>query len=604
MSVQPTSPFSVNLGATFGEGAGCIVIETGVRALARRAHCQGALLACGSTCDAHHITSPQPSGDGLRRAMGLALTDAGLGLADIDYINVHGTGTLDNDIVETIAIRTLFADAVRIPPLSSTKSYFGHTLGGAGILEFISSMIGMQDDFLPATLNFERARAGCELDYVPNLPRPARFNTFLSTSAAFGGINAAALAGRAELPRRQLHEAAEIVVTGIGIMSPIGIGIEAFRAGLQQGIEGIGPVGRFDVVDFSCRQAALVPEFSFRKIAPAVDARRMDKCTQFAVLATILALKDAKLSGKTKPERIGLHVAMTRGPVSTQQAFQESLARDGIANLGAKHFPSMVLSTVAGQVAQACNIKGANLTFVEGVGAGLQVLAHGHYYLQLHPELDVLVVLAVDELGPLSYRMFDYLGFLRPDGVSAKLYAQAEDGLQLGEGAVALVLERQPAALAREGAIYGHIASVQTSNEGCIDELPSADGDSLKAVMQSAIAQGGAPDLVYGAGRGVAAHDTRELNALDAVFGAAAPPLVCLNGQLGVAEASSSLFAAAAALLSLKFGEIYPSLHCAAPPGHLAPRASLAYAPLEQVLVVASSECGNSAAVLFSTTKA
>jgi hypothetical protein len=108
------------------------------------------------------------------------------------------------------------------------------------------------------------------------------------------------------------------------------------------------------------------------------------------------------------------------------------------------------------------------------------------------------------------------------------------------------------------------------------------------------------PDVVYGSGRGVATHDLRELNAFNAVFGGAAPRFVCLNGQLGTAEASSSLFLAAGALLSLKLGEIDPSLHCAAGAAQLPVVQALTSAPVERALVVASSECGNSAAVLFS----
>lgn len=587
MSEQPTSPFSVQLGATFGEGAGCIVLETSAHAEARQARRLGALLGCGATGDAHHITAPQPSGDGLRRAMALALADAGLALADIDYINVHGTGTLDNDIAETIAIRTLFDGAGRVPPLSSSKTYFGHTLGGAGILEFITAMIGMQDDFLPATLHFEQPRPGCELDCVPNAPRPARIDAFLSTSAAFGGINATVLAGRAGLPRRTLGPAAAIAVTGMGIVSPIGIGKDAFHAALREGARGIAPVTRFGVAGLACAQAALVPAFSFRQFAPTVDARRMDRCTQYAVLAALLALKDAGLAIQGAPERIGLHVAMTRGPVAAQLAFQESMVQDGIANLSARHFPAMVFSTVSGQVAQACHIKGANFTFVDGVGAGLQALAHGHHYLQLHPELDALVVLAVDELGPLTCRMFDYLGYLGADGT----------GPYLGEGAVALVLERQPAALARGHAAYGRIASVQCRNEAAFDAPPGTDGASLAAAIHAAMADAPAPGLVYGAGRGLAAPFGREQHALDAVFGAAAPPLACLDGQLGLAEASGSLFAAAAALLSLKLGDTYPALHGSVPAWAVGtlPR---------QALVLADSEYGNSAAALFSTMEA
>jgi len=602
MSEQPTSPFSTDIGVTFGEGAGCIVIESEQRAARRRARVHGMLLACGTTSDAHHITAPHPSGEGLRRAMQLAIADANLTPASIHYINAHGTGTHENDVTETLAIRTLYQGEGVIPPVSSSKSYFGHTLGAAGILEFIASMLGLQAGFLPATLNFKAARVGCDLDYVPNVPRPARFDTFVSTSAAFGGVNAVAIGARVGTPTRPTRPLQDVVVSGLGTVSPIGLGIEEFRLALQQGKSGIVPIDRFDSAMFTCRHAGLVGEFSPRKLAPSVDVRRMDNLTRFAVIATAMALKDAGLTRCLKAERIGLHVALARGPVVSQQAFLDSLARDGVAGLSAKHFPSMVLSTVSGQIAQACQIKGANFTFVDGAGAGLQALAHGCDYLALHPELDALVVIAADELGPLFYRVFDCLGLLAADAEAPALYAADGPGLVLGEGAAAMVLERADAAAARGGRPYGRISGVALGGEGRADEQLDAQGCRLEALARQAMHEaGGLADVVYGMARGVARHDLREANALKRLLADHAVPLVCLNGQLGLAEASSGLFAACAALLSLRHGEAYPSLHAERAPAEMP---LLREAPLagdyRRALVLGSSECGNSAALMFS----
>ncbi len=127
--------------------------------------------------------------------MSRALERSNLQPAEVDYINAHGTGTRDNDTAETQAVMALFGND-KIPPVSSTKSYFGHTLGAAGILEFIVSVLAMNEGFIPPTINFESARPGCELDYVPNHPRAGAIQAFVSNSAAFGGVNCAVAAVR------------------------------------------------------------------------------------------------------------------------------------------------------------------------------------------------------------------------------------------------------------------------------------------------------------------------------------------------------------------------------------------------------------------------
>jgi 3-oxoacyl-[acyl-carrier-protein] synthase II len=191
MAPAPASPFSVGLGVSFGEGAGFVVIERLPAARSRGAKIYGLLLGYGVTADAYHMTSPDPSGEGLSHAMASAVESAGVPLERVDYVNAHGTGTRDNDLAETLAIKRLFGEGRSIPPVSSTKSFFGHTLGAAGVLEFIVSLLAQQQGFIPPTINYQGARPGCDLDYVPNQARSGRVRVFLSNSAAFGGVNVA-----------------------------------------------------------------------------------------------------------------------------------------------------------------------------------------------------------------------------------------------------------------------------------------------------------------------------------------------------------------------------------------------------------------------------
>jgi 3-oxoacyl-(acyl-carrier-protein) synthase len=317
-----------------------------------------------------------------------------------------------------------------------------------------------------------------------------------------------------------------------------------------------------------------------------------------------LALKDAALAGRYPPERIGLHVAMARGPVGAAQVFSEELARVGVEALGAKFFPPIVLSILGGQIGLACQIRGASFTFIDGAGAGLQALAHAHDFLRQHDELDAILVVACDEVGQAVHTMADTLGALAPGG-EVSLYHPAGAGFVPGEGSVALLVERASAASARGGRIYGHIAGVAYGSEARADEAVDDSGAVLADVAARALAQSGgaAPDLVYGLARGAGRHDRREAAALHTVLNGQSVPVSTLNAQLGLADATSGLYAATAALLGLRHGEVYSTC---APVGGDADgldvvQGGVREAAFARALVLASSEHGNSAAVVFSS---
>ncbi len=181
-------PFSADRdGFVMGEAAAVLVLESEERAKARGARIYAEITGVGLSSDAHHITQPQT--DGLELAMRNALADARLQPEDVDYINAHGTATPINDPLETAAIKSVFGDHARRLAVSSTKSAHGHTIGAAGALETVATVLGMHHGFLPATLNLHEPDPECDLDYVPLEPRAASFNVALSNSFAFGGHN-------------------------------------------------------------------------------------------------------------------------------------------------------------------------------------------------------------------------------------------------------------------------------------------------------------------------------------------------------------------------------------------------------------------------------
>jgi 3-oxoacyl-[acyl-carrier-protein] synthase II len=183
-------------GFVMGEAAAALVIEERDRALARGAPILAELLGFGSTSDAYHMTQPHPEGEGAVRAMRDALADAGVSAGDVGYINAHGTSTLPNDRIETLALKQVFGD--NVPPVSSTKSMTGHTLGAAGALETVICVLALNAQTLPPTINQETADPDCDLDYVANASRPAAFRVALTNSFGFGGHNASLVIGLPE----------------------------------------------------------------------------------------------------------------------------------------------------------------------------------------------------------------------------------------------------------------------------------------------------------------------------------------------------------------------------------------------------------------------
>jgi len=180
-------------GFVMGEGAGILVLETLEHAQARGARIYCELAGYAATCDAFHITQPDPDGKGLSMAMKRALASAGVSPETVDYINAHGTSTPYNDKFETLAIKKVFGDHARKLAVSSTKSMTGHLLGAAGGIESVICAKTIQTGRIAPTINLVNPDPECDLDYVPNQAREAKVKTVLSNNLGFGGQNAAAV---------------------------------------------------------------------------------------------------------------------------------------------------------------------------------------------------------------------------------------------------------------------------------------------------------------------------------------------------------------------------------------------------------------------------
>jgi len=176
-------------GFVAGEGAGILLLEERDAALRRNARIYAEIVGYGMSGDAYHVSAPQTDGDGAYRAMLRAVKDSGIAPEEVGYINAHGTSTPWNDKIETLAIKRLFGEQAYRIPVSSTKSMTGHLLGAAGGVEAGLTALSLFHQIIPPTTNYQTADPDCDLDYVPNRPRPTSFTFALSNSFGFGGTN-------------------------------------------------------------------------------------------------------------------------------------------------------------------------------------------------------------------------------------------------------------------------------------------------------------------------------------------------------------------------------------------------------------------------------
>ncbi len=183
-------PFDVQRnGTVMGEGAAAVILETEEHALARGAPILAEVSGYGISEDAFHLIAPEPAGHGAAHAMQLALRDASLQPQDVDYISAHGTGTPLNDLSETLAIKEVFGEAAYQVPISSIKSMVGHTLGAAGAVSAVASVLVIQNGLIPPTINLTNPDPQCDLDYVPLKARPAEVDVVMNNAFGFGGQN-------------------------------------------------------------------------------------------------------------------------------------------------------------------------------------------------------------------------------------------------------------------------------------------------------------------------------------------------------------------------------------------------------------------------------
>ena len=321
------------------------------------------VLGYGVSCDSHHMTAAHPQGDGAVRAMAAAMKESGVPRDDIDYISAHGTGTPTNDRVEAIAVRRCLVNARRTVPMSSIKSMIGHTMGAASAIEAAACALALDTGWIPPTMNYEEPDPECDLDYVPNQARKTNPRIVLNNAYAFGGNNASLCLKRIRrgslMPRR-------VVVTGAGVISSIGAGMEDFARSVR------GQAGNpaKPALRRSNGRGALIPTCSgclqqghpyARPQRPAAQRRGTDDSRE-------------RRSAARRPKGdagLGLVCGTMFGSVHSITSFDWSGLAEGPNLVNPMEFPNTVINSPAGQAAIRHKLRGVNSTMSAGLASGL-----------------------------------------------------------------------------------------------------------------------------------------------------------------------------------------------------------------------------------------
>ena len=359
LSSSPCVPFSRVEGTTLGEGAAFMVLESAASVKRRAAKPVAEFVGYGMSADAHHDTTPDPSGAGLARALGLALEDAGLPPEAICYYNAHGTGTVSNDSAEWRAVRRAFGDAAKQMPVSASKSFLGHTLGACGALEAVVTVMALTNEAVPPTLGLVEPRPGSPTDpVIGSSPRSHGIQNAVSGSAGFGGLNAALVFGRGTNGGRTNGRAPRPVgLTGVAVGSdPLEVG----------------------------------------RLLPPAELRGSDRYARLLTGAVARVLMEGGCRLRTSDcDNIGLFVGQARASPDSAEAFHRSLVEGGPTAVSALAFTRLLCSYAAGACSRLLGLRGPAVSFSTGSDSGLAALVLAADYLAWHDDVDHMVAAAV-----------------------------------------------------------------------------------------------------------------------------------------------------------------------------------------------------------------
>ncbi|MBP2707917.1 beta-ketoacyl-[acyl-carrier-protein] synthase family protein [Microbispora sp. RL4-1S] len=486
LSTGPCRPYSRSDGLNLGEGAAFLLLEPLDLALARGATPLAEVAGYGLSADAYHATAPDPTGRGGASAMRRALADAGLTADDVHYVSGHGTGTPANDAMEAKVMRLVFGERAGRVPTSSIKSFVGHTLGAAGAVEAVASVLALRHGVAPPTIGF--GDVVTDLDFVPNRARKMPIDTVVSNNYAFGGNNVSLVLTRPRGPREYGDEHGglpdrEAVVTGLGPVTGAGTGIDEVAEAIAAGRDGAGRT----------------PSLEGRTFAPRSLWRHMNRLSRMAIAASRLAWEDAGLKLPRKElDDVALVFATAAGSAESTGGFDESVAANP-NKPAVLSFSNVVLNATGGAVCQTLGLRGPTTTVCNG-GASASIALDCALEMIRAGKAEVVLVVAADEA-------------LRPAEGTAVPYDKGSAGPVPGSAAVAFVVESAEHCAGRGGRPYARVLG--TGHAGSGPDGPEPVARSMALLPPEP------PGVVLGAGTGLP-EDGEEAAAVLAALAAMA----------------------------------------------------------------------------------
>ncbi|WP_368935617.1 beta-ketoacyl synthase N-terminal-like domain-containing protein [Proteus mirabilis] len=602
MKTTPTSPFSGTPGMSIGEGAGALVLEDYQHAVERGATIYGEIVSYATSCDAYHETSPDPRGNGAVQVMYKALDNAGITPNDIDYINVHGTGTEANDRIETMSMKKVFPNIYHIP-LSSTKSYVGHNIGAAGIVEIIACFICLAEDKLPPTLNFTQPRHSCDLNYVPNFFQDKKVKFFMKNNYAFGGNNCSIIASPYITDKTPTeYKAKKVVITGVGAITSIGNNVMeiitaisagdktgtlkpiVFASDVQKDIDNLMSVvikdndfeqslghPYFDLdIDHRLKNNACyhaITDVNPKKTLRYYDLRKAIPSGTYALFALNEALANAGRKIKRDGDNLGFIVGMSKGPQSTVNRYLQSLIPDP-QKVRTSEFPGTLMNAVPTFCAITEGIKGYTTTLATGVNAALGALTYGYEIIRQDLQPQVIVGGADEHFSSISlyFQAMSKKVNLTKNATDYQVYSNASAGYIPGEGAGMLFLEDKEYAKQRGAKIYAEIIGYGKANDNTFlaDENITDRVAALCKAIQQALSEAQLScqdiDIICGTSDGNKENDEVEIRAIRQLFYQAANhvPVVNYNAFFGLVESCAGILAISLVIHMMQSNTIIP----------------------------------------------
>lgn len=461
-----------------GEGAATLVLESEESARRRGARIYAEVLACGASCDAHHMTAGHPDGDGAVRAIEAALLESGLNPADIDYICAHGTGTPTNDRIESRAVHRVFGERARKLPMSSIKSMMGHTMGAASAIEAAACALAIHTGNVPPTINFETPDPECPIDCVPNRARRVNPKVVLNNAYAFGGTNAS-------LCLRQWDASA----------SPASRKAAQGRPSRQANLDEIAVTGMGVITHDSDLDPKAVLGFK--------GLRVLDRPARLLACAAKFAVEDADLGDllAQEPSSIGLVNGTLVGGLQSITDFDKSILEDSPRLVNPAAFAATVINAPAGQTAIKLGLQGLNSTITSGMTSSLTAIAYAAQALRAG-RARVLLAGGTDEASTYAQE------------AHRRLSRSSGEGAGVQEGAALLALQPLSQAKRPLALIAGYGQSCGTPETASADLLDQA----VTRALQEAGLQSADIDLIVAVPAKGPALKTQLTNALRSIF--------------------------------------------------------------------------------------